>query len=182
MPKSPLLLALTTAGLFSLSGLATPEAAEALVDPLLQGGALCGPSVGGQPALLKHLIVAATETAPFQPVPSKPALGETPRLYNDLGSLHFKVSTHNRKAQAFFDQGLILAFGFNHAEAQRAFREAQKLDPQCAMCFWGEALVLGPNINVPMMPEANAPAVAALARATKLARHASATLRGTGAR
>ena len=136
MPKSPLLLALTTAGLFSLSGPATPETAEALVDPLLQGGALCGPSVGGQPALLKHLIVAATETAPFQPVPSKPALGETPRLYNDLGSLHFKVSTHNRKAQAFFDQGLILAFGFNHAEAQRAFREAQKLDPQCAIRSW----------------------------------------------
>ena len=61
-----------------------------------------------------------------------------------------------------------LAFAFNHAEAQRAFQAAQRLDPGCATCFWGEALVLGPNINVPMMPEANAPALAALAKAVAL--------------
>ena len=61
-----------------------------------------------------------------------------------------------------------LAFGFNHAEAQRAFRAAQKLDPACALCCWGEALILGPNINVPMNPEANAPALAALAKAVAL--------------
>ena len=61
-----------------------------------------------------------------------------------------------------------LSFAFNHAEAQRAFQTAQKLDPNCAACFWGEALILGPNINVPMMPEANAPALAALEKAVAL--------------
>ena len=173
MPKRTPLLCLSAAAIL---GLVPPALGEAPtpIDPLLDAGALCGPPSGGQPALLRHLIVAATETAPFQPVPPQPALSETPRLYRDLGTLHFKVSTRNRRAQAFFDQGLVLSFGFNHAEAQRAFREAQKLDPACAMCFWGEALVLGPNINVPMMPEANAPALAALERAAKLAPGASA--------
>ncbi|MEJ6000869.1 hypothetical protein [Paucibacter soli] len=61
------------------------------------------------------------------------------------------------------------AFAFNHAEAQRAFQAAQKADPRLAMAWWGEALVLGPNINAPMMPEAVAPAMAALARAVELA-------------
>ena len=53
-------------------------------------------------------------------------------------------------AQRYFDQGLRLTYAFNHAEALRAFREAQRLDPDCAMCYWGEAFVLGPNINAPM--------------------------------
>src|SRR5262249_8568862 len=53
----------------------------------------------------------------------------------------------------------------NHGEAQRAFRKAQKLDPSCAMCFWGEALVLGPNINLPIQEDAVAPAFAAVPRA-----------------
>jgi tetratricopeptide (TPR) repeat protein len=138
-------------------------------DPLLDGGAICGTQAGGPPAVLRTLILAKTETAPFQPVPAKPAMGEAPVLYKNLGTLTFKAGTANAKAQAWFDQGLILAFGFNHAEAQRAFREAQKLDPRCALCFWGESLILGPNINVPMMPDANAPALAALAKAVELA-------------
>jgi hypothetical protein len=165
MTRKALRIALASAGLLSLSGFSSEPATPDYFDPLLQPGALCGPPQGGQPPLLRNLILAATETAPFQPVPPKPALGETPPLYGNLGNLHWKVATKNRKAQAYFDQGLILAFGFNHAEAQRAFREAQKLDPACAMCFWGESLVLGPNINVPMMPEANAPALAALEKA-----------------
>jgi tetratricopeptide (TPR) repeat protein len=115
------------------------------------------------------LILAAAETAPFQPVPAKPVLADTPVLYTDLGTLRFKAGTRSPKAQAWFDQGIRLAFAFNHAEAQRAFREAQKLDPNCALCFWGEALILGPNINVPMMPEANAPALEALGKAVALA-------------
>ena len=138
-------------------------------DPLFEGGAFCGPPSGGQPAVLRALILAKTETAPFQPVPAQPALSEAPVLYHNLGTLTFKAGTRNPKAQAWFDQGVRLSFAFNHAEAQRAFREAQKLDPGCALCFWGEALILGPNINVPMMPEANEPALAALAKAVALA-------------
>jgi len=171
MPMSKLKLALIAAGLATFPG--SILAGAELPDPLLERSTICGPATAGQPPLLRKLILAATETAPFQPVPPQPALGEAPVLYKDLGKLHFKVDTRNAKAQAFFDQGLILAFGFNHAEAQRAFREAQKLDPNCAMCFWGEALILGPNINVPMMPDANAPALAALAKAVELAPRAS---------
>ncbi len=137
-------------------------------DPLLsEPGRACGPVVAGPPALLKALVRVKTETAPFQPQPMKAAGGDVP-LYNNLGSLALRISTRSPRAQAYFNQGLRLSFGFNHAEAQRAFQAAQKLDPACAMCFWGEALVLGPNINVPMMPEANAPAFAALGKAVAL--------------
>jgi tetratricopeptide (TPR) repeat protein len=138
-------------------------------DPLLDGAASCAPAAGGPPALFKKLVVAAAETAPFQPVPAKPALADTPVLYGNLGTVTLKAGTRDVKAQAWFDQGVRLMFGFNHAEAIRAFREAQELDPRCALCFWGEALAYGPNINVPMMPEANAPALAALAKAVELA-------------
>ena len=102
-------------------------------------------------------------------MPAKPALADAPVLYGNLGTVRLKAGTGNAHAQAWFDQGVRLMFAFNHAEAIRAFREAQKLDPNCALCYWGEALAYGPNINVPMMPEANAPALAALAKAVELA-------------
>ncbi len=84
----------------------------------------------------------------------KPApTGElAPRLQN-LGTHAFPVTTRSPQAQKFVNQGLRLSYGFNHAEAGRAFREAARLDPACAMAVWGQALVLGPNINVPMAPE-----------------------------
>lgn len=72
-----------------------------------------------------------------------------PRLQN-LGSHTFPVTTRNRDAQLFINQGLNLAYAFNHAEARRAFREAARLDPTLAMAYWGQALVLGPNINALM--------------------------------
>src|SRR5262249_49533116 len=75
--------------------------------------------------------------------------------------------------QRYFDQGLRLAYAFNHDEARRSFRKAQKLDPGCAMCAWGEALVLGPNINLPMPEEVVAPALAAMQEAQALAGKAS---------
>ena len=101
-----------------------------------------------------------------------------PQLWNDLGSLSYPISTKNSEAQSYFDQGFRLAANFNHAEARRAFRKAQRLDPTCAMCFLWEAIVLGPNINVPMDPEANAPALAALEKAQALAAGASEKERG----
>lgn len=91
-----------------------------------------------------------------------------PPLYSGLGSMTMPVTTKSAQAQAYFDQGLRLAWGFNHAEARRAFREAQRLDPACAMCFWGEAFVLGPNINNAMDGKAVAPAHAAIQRAVAL--------------
>ncbi|MEZ5354911.1 MAG: hypothetical protein R2762_19930 [Bryobacteraceae bacterium] len=67
----------------------------------------------------------------------------------NLGSYHRQVTTKSQDAQRFFDQGLILVYGFNHAEAIRSFQEAARIDPDCAMAYWGQALALAPNINDP---------------------------------
>ncbi|MGH7402529.1 MAG: hypothetical protein ACREKQ_08895 [Candidatus Rokuibacteriota bacterium] len=72
-----------------------------------------------------------------------------PVLFDNLGSHHRAITTTSPRAQAYFDQGLRLAYGFNHHEAQAAFREAARLDPACAMCAWGVALTYGSNYNSP---------------------------------
>jgi len=70
-------------------------------------------------------------------------------LFENLGNHTYIVSTKNKLAQQFFNQGLRLTYAFNHAEAHRSFMEASRLDPKCAMAYWGQAYVLGPNINDP---------------------------------
>jgi tetratricopeptide (TPR) repeat protein len=102
-------------------------------------------------------------------VPSPDFANTYPPLWDGLGTHTYKITTSDPQAQAYFDQGLRLAYGFNHDEARRAFREAQHRDPDCAMCFWGEALVLGPNINMQMPEDAVAPAYAAARKARALA-------------
>jgi tetratricopeptide (TPR) repeat protein len=105
---------------------------------------MAAPGLAQEPSGGGHVHYAA----PQAPQPS--ANGAiAPRLQN-LGAHTFKVSTRNRQAQQFFDQGLRLSYAFNHAEARRAFREAVRLDPNLAMAYWGQALVLGPNINASM--------------------------------
>jgi tetratricopeptide (TPR) repeat protein len=108
------------------------------------------------------------------PEAAKPGPGGelAPRLQN-LGAHAFPVTTKSRKAQAFFNQGINLAYGFNHAEAGRAFREAARLDPDCAMAHWGQALVLGPNINVPMSADDEPKAYEAAQKAAALKAKAS---------
>tara|TARA_R110002049_G_scaffold302625_3_gene495834 strand:+ start:3954 stop:5654 length:1701 start_codon:yes stop_codon:yes gene_type:complete len=69
-------------------------------------------------------------------------------LFDGMGNHHHDITTADPDAQRYFDQGLVIDFAFNHAESARSFRAAQRLDPGCAMCYWGEALALGPNINV----------------------------------
>jgi tetratricopeptide (TPR) repeat protein len=69
-------------------------------------------------------------------------------LFDGMGSHHHPITTSSSDAQRYFDQGLIIDFAFNHAESARSFRAAQTLDPAAAMTYWGEALALGPNINV----------------------------------
>jgi tetratricopeptide (TPR) repeat protein len=90
--------------------------------------------------------------------------GTTP-LLEDIGEIHRPVTTDEPRAQRYFDQGLTLHYAFNHAAAARSFREAAHLDPACAMCWWGYALTLGPNINAGMEPGAAEEAIAAMARA-----------------
>jgi tetratricopeptide (TPR) repeat protein len=92
-----------------------------------------------------------------------------PRLQN-LGVHTFKVTTRSPRAQQFINQGLNLVYGFNHAEAGRSFAEAARLDPACAMAYWGQALVLGPNINAAMNPDDEAKAFALARKAVALAR------------
>ena len=90
-----------------------------------------------------------------------------PRLQN-LGDHKHPVTTSSPRAQLFFNQGLTLTFGFNHREAGRSFREVARLDPDCAMAYWGQALVLGPNINMPMPPDAEAQAYELIQKAVAL--------------
>ena len=185
----------TTAGacagglvLLALSGERVSEAAQfvganiapaiATPDAAWQPGpdfALCQPAATARAPMTRgmiRLVATQTEVPQARSNAASPALAfadSDPPLWDGLGSLAYKITTASPAAQSYFDQGLRLTHAFNHEEAQRAFRKAQKLDPDCAMCFWGEALVLGPNINMPMVEEAVAPAFAAAQKARALA-------------
>src|SRR5215212_2908770 len=130
---------------------------------------LASPSLGCEIAHPKTPV--QTELKPFgrmQHATPRPRVESEVPLWSNLGWLTEPVTTKSSIAQRYFNQGLMFALGFNHAEARRSFQAAQRLDPFCAMCFWGEALVLGPNINAPMDPTSNEAALAALAQAVHL--------------
>jgi tetratricopeptide (TPR) repeat protein len=93
---------------------------------------------------------------------------ETP-IYDNLGSYHMAITTASPIAQRYFDQGLRLTYGFNHDEAVKSFKEGVRADSTCAMCWWGIANALGPNINLPMDSSAVQPAYEANQRALALA-------------
>jgi len=116
---------------------------------------------------LAGMLAAASAGAQGHDMPSS---GEAPPppLYADLGSWTHPVTTSSKQAQAFFDQGLRLCYGFNHAEAIRAFREVARLDPNCAMAWWGVAYAAGPNFNLPMDEAGATTANEAIARALAL--------------
>jgi tetratricopeptide (TPR) repeat protein len=78
------------------------------------------------------------------------------QLFEGLGSFHRPITTGSPEAQLYFDQGMRFIWAFNHDEATRSFAKAAELDPHCASCFWGVALTLGPNYNMPLMAEARA--------------------------
>ncbi len=89
-------------------------------------------------------------------------------VLDGLGDHGFPVTTDSAESQYFFNQGLRLTYGFNHSEALRAFKEAIRLDPNNAMAYWGWALTLGPNINLPMQPYVVLQAYEAMSRAVAL--------------
>jgi tetratricopeptide (TPR) repeat protein len=109
---------------------------------------------------------------PEQPAAPSPSGQLAPRLQN-LGRHTFPVSTKSAAAQRFMNQGLNLSYGFNHLEAGRAYAEAARLDPSLAMAWWGQALVLGPNINAPMDPADEARAHELVQKAVTLKRRAT---------
>ena len=123
--------------------------------------------------ILSTGLLASAATDSKDDVHSTAAPGQiAPRLQN-LGDHKFPITTSSARAQLFFSQGMMLTYGFNHAEATRSFRETSRLDPNCAMAYWGMALVLGPNINMAMAPEAEPLAYDLVQKALALKEYAS---------
>jgi len=154
--------ALVGAGLLCGSfGPADQPPAGVAFDPVRWAQALCS-ARGGRNLLLEHLRLAS--------LVASPAYAETMplALYGDLSVTHLSANTSVEVARRYFNQGLMLNYGFNHAGAVRSFREAQRRDPGCALCWWGEALALGPNINAPMDDRNRGAALRAIAHAEKL--------------
>ncbi|HZI30646.1 MAG TPA: alpha/beta fold hydrolase [Gemmatimonadaceae bacterium] len=95
-------------------------------------------------------------------------------LLEGLGDWRMRVTTSSSDARRYFDQGVRLIYAFNHDEAVRSFERAAELDPACALCFWGAAYALGPNINLPMDPAAEPRALAAVRNAVSVKSNATA--------
>ena len=131
----------------------------ALLDPSARMASLCSSRARGasMPDMLA-LAAAAVQGGVPAAMP----------LSDGLGNIQFPISTNKPLAQRHFNQGMGFAYGFNHAAAIASFRAAQRLDPGCAMCWWGEAMAHGPNINAPLTPDANALALKAIGRANSL--------------
>ena len=159
-------IALMSTVLFSLtsfSGIADSRiSSETLrqLDPSRIAGSICGQRMRDVRSRLNWIRIANLAAGAVQ------AADGPVMLIDGLGDPGFAISTQNPLAQRYFNQGLMLTYGFNHAEAIRAFREAQRLDPECAMCWWGEANALGPNINAPMDDRDRESALAAQASKT----------------
>ena len=154
-------LALAATTLMGISPVETYSPQQlALLDPTVRLASLCS-GRGGPQSMRARLSLAAA-------VVQSAALPTVP-LHDDLGKVHFPITTANPLAQRYFDQGLSYAYGFNHAAAIASFRAAQAADPNCAMCYWGEAMAHGPNINAPMDPATNARSVALAVYAAWLA-------------
>ncbi|MEX5219299.1 MAG: hypothetical protein NW701_15835 [Nitrospira sp.] len=105
--------------------------------------------------------------------PPTQGFSDTVPLYTNLGSHHKPISTRVPATQQYFDQGLRLVYGFNHAEAIRSFTHAAELDSTCAMCYWGIALAYGPHVNAPMDSASGVAAYAAAQKALALKAHAT---------
>jgi tetratricopeptide (TPR) repeat protein len=112
-----------------------------------------------------HFLTIVAAAAGFASVSPDP---DSVPLYKDLGDFHHEITTDVPLAQAYFDQGMRLTFAFNHQEAIVSFQYAAELDASCAMCWWGVALALGPNINAPMTQPAGRAALEAVRRAQSL--------------
>ena len=177
----PLVTATTTrtllAGLASgISSLALTAPAEnqpvskatlRALDPTVTGRNACR-GVGGNSALLAKRLKQAGDLAAVQGI----GVAEMALIPN-LAQSSIPASGLSGEARHYFNQAMLLTYGFNHQGATRAFREAHQRAPACAMCLWGIALASGPNINAPMSPEQNAAALAALETAAALAVNAT---------
>ena len=130
------------------------------------GVLLSGTVMGAQQAAMCHGNETAAEISAPESLP-------VPVKMTGIGNSSMKIKTKNEEAQAWFTQGLNLLHDFWDYEAAKAFEQAVRSDPKCAMCYWGEALVLGPNINAPMDGASVPAAFDAITRARTLAAQAS---------
>lgn len=110
---------------------------------------------------------SATEKPAADALSGLAPIGAT--LLDGLGDYSRSIGSTNPDVQKWFDQGLMLTYGFNHQAAERSFLKAASLDPDCAMCWWGAALVLGPHVNAGMDPANVAAAWERLQKAMALA-------------
>src|SRR3954467_13446240 len=94
-------------------------------------------------------------------------------FHNGLGTFSRPMSSKVKEAQAYFDQGFQMMYSFAKPEAVRSFRESWKRDPDCAICYWGEAWAWGSYLNAPMAPEEAPHAYEAIQKAVALKGHAT---------
>ncbi|MEX2249349.1 MAG: hypothetical protein WD671_06920 [Parvibaculum sp.] len=172
MARSPLLIAIgasAVAGATLFASVLPQETKlsqaeiETLFDPRLIAQNQCGRGGRERAAFFRPSFQLALASAQAKTT----ATGALP-LWSGLGDRTFRITTANDEAQVYFDQGFALLYAFNHWEAIRAFQEAQRIDPDCAMCYWGEAKARGPNINAPMDAGEENPAITAINKAMAL--------------
>lgn len=161
-------VAVAAIGIEFSPGLIDKNSDTGFVLPLLLSNSVCD-SNGEDAASRRAFFIRVAEAAAETRIEPQTSNG----MWSGFGDLGYDISTSNPEAQAWFNQGLALMYGFNHQEAINAFQKAQDLDPNCAMCFWGEALALGPNINAPMAPEAVPLAFLAIGKAAALMSNAN---------
>ena len=164
--------------LISVLPACSDRSAEPSPEQAVSGQALSVQAESDQPAADSATQPAAQGTAPEETQAEVVARAGAP-LFEGMGEHRHPVTVSDPWAQNYFNQGLVLDFAFNHAESVRSFKAAQALDENCAMCYWGEALALGPNINVTsngkatMTEQAQRDAYTAIQKAIALKAHAS---------
>ena len=162
--------AITLGGVtLSLETFSARDGAAPFLSPLAIARSLCGDNADGLAKRRAFFISAAKAYAQEAGEDADSSL----TLRSNLGEISYDITTSKPEAQAWFNQGLAYHYNFNHGEAIKAYKKAQAIDPDCAMCYWAEALALGPNINAPMGDEAVAPAWAAVNKALSLRDKAS---------
>lgn len=143
-----------------------PKVSDFAFDPAKVRQNICGPIGSKRGSLFRPDVVQLLSNAAN--ASDQVSGAEEVPLFEGLDHRQFPISSDNPSARAYFQQGFALLYAFNHWEAIRAFKKAQTLDPDCAICFWGEAIALGPNINAPMDEKSGELALAAIARAGEL--------------
>jgi len=122
---------------------------------------------------IKELIVTKTSASKYACVPPVTDAhwykeDNVAPLLEGYDVINYPITTQNDLVQKYFNQGMALAYAFNHAEAARSFHYATKLDPTCAMAYFGFAYVLGPNYNAGMEPDNYKRAYEAIKKAKSL--------------